>query len=118
MVGVLVLTHAHSHKSYMLMLWEDSLPGSFPFPRAFVPATICCRCGGRLPGCFSPSRPTWQTLPLMSSLRSYFYRQLDCDDDVDLEDEGGDDAEEVRRRRSGLLSMIDLLTRIPRQGIF
>ena len=110
---------AHSHKSHLLMLREDSLPGYFPFPRAFLHAgTVYCRCGGRLPGCFSPSRPTWQTLPLMPSLRSYFYRQLDYDDDVDMEDEGGDDAEEVRRRRSGLLSMIDLLTRIPRQGIF
>ena len=54
----------------------------------------------------------------MPSLRSYFYRQLDYDHDVDMEDEGGDDAEEVRRRRSGLLLMIDLLTGIPRQGIF
>ena len=104
----------------LLMLWEDSLPGCFPFPRAFEPVTICCRCGGRLPGCFSPSPPTWRTLPPTPSLRSYFYRQPDHD---------FDDTEEAKRRRRELMK--DLLTRMrlpdrayfdknltPRQDIF
>ena len=51
--------------------------------------TITYRCGGRLPGCFSPSQPTWQMLPLMLSLPSYFFRQPDHDDD------GGGDEEEA-----------------------
>ena len=118
MLRVLVLTHAHSH-----ICWCCGRTPSldlFPFQGLFSPCTFCCRCGGRLPGCFSPSPPTWRTLPPTPSLRSYFYRQPDHD---------FDDTEEAKRRRREL--MRDLLTRMrladrayfdknltPRQDIF
>ena len=59
--------------------------------------TITYRCGGRLPGYFSPSQPTWLMLPLMLSLHCYFFRQPDHDDD----DGGGEDDDDDEEEEDG-----------------